>query len=345
MKAHTHFILLPEELYGVKDKYTGYNTTPVSFTSITLMFLAYYGTSKANNVGYEIDKRVESILNTNWDVSDIYCPKKLEYTDISSKITTTPSQKNKVKYKVLDVHDVQPQNSTVVNVSDLLKAFNDGIFKNSGTLTVEGKRLALQLEEIILMLIKMDEISPEYYIYIPLDISNETSAGRNWIGVLTRYNQVVKRANGYLHEPEQTLIHPKELIHFSKRKVLNHENFLQLKSLLASGDEASKKIAHKIIDGCNISKSLLIVLLLINNLGINISRKKEKLLASLPNLRLWVQHPYNLQVDNIVEIYKKHVLRELTNEELEYIADNYYSAATEESSNFHFVLKPKKNKV
>lgn len=332
MKVFNHAILLPQELYSGVDKITVLNNNGIGFKgySFIAMYMENQRTGKC--ASKEIDEDVKEAM---FDLGNqvIFGSKNYGFIDIPA-ICTKPSFKEKLRHRIVEVADYsQYRFITIEKLLDVLS--------KEGTKLRDDQEQTKKINGIYELLSReVDEygdLGLGDYVYMPSFAVVPTPD--TWEHIVMMIPGKIASATCFISDADVNLIHPKEIIHFSNRKVLDENSFFTLRALLESTE--TEKMALKLIDGCNISKSLMYVALLINHLRLGLVRQKK---SPLPNVSLWFTMHNMLSVDDIVETINSEQggLNKLTNDDMEFIADNYYISSQQQSSHFEFKLKPKK---
>lgn len=332
MKVFNHAILLPQELYSGVDKITVLNNNGIGFKdySFIAMYMENHRTGKC--ASKEIDEDVKEAM---FDLGNqvIYAPKNYGFNDIPA-ICTKPSFEKKLRHRIVGITDFsQYRFITIEKLLDVLS--------KEGTKLRDDQEQTKKINGIYELLSReVDEygdLGLGDYVYMPAFAVVPTPD--TWEHLVMMIPGKIASATCFISDADVNLIHPKEIIHFSNRKVLDEKAFFTLRALLESTE--TEGMALKLIDGCNISKSLMYVALLINHLRLGLVRQKK---SPLPNVSLWFTMHNMLTVDEIVETINSEQggLNKLTNDDMEFIADNYYISSQQQSSHFEFKLKPKK---
>ena len=332
MKVFNHAILLPPELYSGSDKITALNNNGFGFKSYS--FIAMY--MENQRTGKRASKDInEEVKNAMFDLGNdvIFAAKNHGFTDIPA-ICSKPSFESKARYRVVEINNFsQYRFITIEKLLDVL--------------AVEGKKLNNNPEQVEkinkiceLLSIEVDEwgdLGLTDYVYLPsFGVVNTPDT---WEHLVMMIPGKIASATCFISDADVNLIHPKEIIHFSNRKVLDNNSFFTLRKLLQSPE--TEEMAMKMINNCNISLSLVQVALLINYLPIKTFHKKK---SPLPNVSMWFPIDGKLKLDEIVEIINSEHggNNPLSNDELEFIADNYYTNLQQKTSYFEFKIVPKK---
>jgi hypothetical protein len=331
MNIYAHAVLLPPELYSGSDKITALNNRGPEADEY--MFVAMYMENKRTGklASKEINEDTKEAL---YDLGEntVYAAKSYGFADVSSAICSKPAFEKNALYRVVNIQDVSSYRfSKIIDIVEAIeknqhKFIEDSVDKKKSILVYEHLRIAL----------KYNDLSPSDYIYIPM--FSVPPDGNSWEKIILSTQGKIASATCFLCDAEVSLIHPKEVIHFSNRKVLDEKSFFTLRALLESPE--TETMALKLIDGCNISKSLIYVSLLINHLSVKLLQAKK---CVLPNVSLWFPIT-SLTLDDIVDTInsEKGGEEKLSNNQMEFIADNYYLSSLQKSNNFEFKLKPKK---
>lgn len=331
MKVYAHALLLPPDYYSGVDKVTVLNNANIGKGNA--IYLAMYMENKRN--GKLASKNIDSETKTAmFDLGDnvIYAEKNHGFAEIPA-ICSKPSFEKQARYRV-----VNPQSTgqyKFVKVKDLLEI----IEQNSHKLKSDSEEMkkANLTYKFLYDGLKYDQVIDDDYVYIPFFSVAPTDD--TWEKYVLTAPGKTASATCFICDADVSLIHPKEVIHYSNRKVLDEKSFFTLRALLESTETES--MALKLIDGCNISKSLIYIGLLLNHLRIGLIRQKK---SPLPNVSLWFEITNTMTLDGIVETINSEQggLNKLTNDDMEFIADNYYIQTQQQSSHFEFKLKPKK---
>ena len=332
MKVFNHAILLPQELYNGVDKITVLNNNGIGFKDYSFIAMYMENQRTGKRASKEIDEDVKKAM---FDLGNqvIFGTKNYGFNDIPA-ICTKPSFKEKLRHRIVEVADYsQYRFITIEKLLDVLS--------KEGTKLRDDQEQTKKINGIYELLSReVDEygdLGLGDYVYMPSFAVVPTPD--TWEHLVMMIPGKIASATCFISDADVNLIHPKEIIHFSNRKVLDEKSFFTLRALLESTE--TEKMALKLIDGCNISKSLMYVALLINHLRLGLVRQKK---SPLPNVSLWFTMHNMLSVDDIVETINSEQggLNKLTNDDMEFIADNYYISSQQQSSHFEFKLKLKK---
>ena len=151
----------------------------------------------------------------------------------------------------------------------------------------------------------------------------------------TLKESITKRAKGCIVASND--IYPiwiYNLYRYTNKTIIDSDKYKALNKLIST-DAESKKMAISIIDNCNLTDSVINMLLLHNKIAYSKDIKKQ-----LSNT-CKVLPPIVRNVDQIIHEAEGILGRILKNEELIYIADNYYNPRNETSDVFKFNLKLK----
>lgn len=331
MKVYNHALLLPPDLYSGVDKVTVLNNKGFGFKNYRFISIYMENNRNGKLASKDLDPEVNEAM---YDLGDgvIFAAKNYGFAEMSA-ICSKPSFESKARCRVVGTRDYKPYR--FITIEKLLD-----VLSKKGTKLRDNEEQAYKIERIIdllMMYVKNDDLNVQNYIYLPVFAPSQTP--NTWEHLVMMTPGKISSANCFISDAGVKLIHPKEIIHFSNRKVLDNKSFFTLRALLESPETQS--MALKLIDNCNISKSLVQVALLINHLPIKSSSQKK---SALPNASMWFPITGRLTLDEIVEAINSEDSgqRQLTNNELEFIADNYYISSQQQSSHFEFKLKPKK---
>lgn len=332
MKVFNHAILLPQELYSGVNNITKLNNNGFGFKSYSFIAMYMENQRTGKIASKEIDEDVKEAM---FDLGNqvIFAAKNYGFDDIPA-ICTKPSFEKKLRHRVVGVTDYsQYRFITIEKLLDVLSKEGLKLRDNPEQTKKINRIYELLSEEVD----EYGDLGLGDYVYMPsFDVVKTPDT---WEHLVMMIPGKIATATCFISDADVNLIHPKEIIHFSNRKVLDEKAFFTLRALLESPE--TETMALKLMDGCNISKSLMYIALLLNHLKISVTRQKKN---PIPNVSLWFKNRYTLTLDEIVEIINSEQggLNKLTNDDMEFIADNYYISSQQQSSHFEFKLKPKK---
>jgi len=192
------------------------------------------------------------------------------------------------------------------------------------------------VKNILTQAILLDEIDESTFVYIPGSTDRSYNGAASWYDEMIQSRILVDSIRCFVSKEDIELIHIHELIYHSERKVLSNPDFHTLSGMFKNHETLT--IACRIINQANISKSVILILLLINHLD---QKDYAKVKASIKLIPQYFDI-HGRSVDQIVYTATNLLSRELKNEELEMIADLYASDLMQKSNMFEFKLKIKK---
>lgn len=299
--------MLPEKFFpGVAD--TGVNQTN------EIKILAAHITEKGidqNVLGY--------ITNPSNKIHVIPTVRKL--ISIDAELVSSELQEKTCTYLLKSTNDVRP--CRFITVSDFIKK-------------IEG-----DVSEIKNMLndnLMFDTIEPSDLIHIPTYGYRYGQSDRPWYA--TSGNQQHCTTLGAIITREDAIvIDYKSMMHFSNNRPLGQDEFTKFTRLISN--ESTELLAIDIMNVINPETSFIPLILAYNYIPHDVKRKcKAKLLLLMRELYAFRIDIENYNLNSIIDLYTRH-FQEPTQEQLEFIADNYYSDYTERSSVFDFKLKIK----
>ena len=177
------------------------------------------------------------------------------------------------------------------------------------------------------------EFEKSSFMYISDQVKNSTTLSAV---IKQAFNaKIVKRVNGCIVEnPGLVPIWIFDLMNYSNKKVIDQKNYESLIKMLA--DKDNQKLALIIMNNCNITLSIINLLLLLNRTYMIKDIKK-----SLKNIQTLIPVYSSRTADDIVSTAEGVLGRVLHKDELMYIASNYFNPNTESSALFKFNLKLK----
>lgn len=277
---------------------------------------------KANIADYDkTDEKVHSyISNPNNKIHIEPAMKKL--ISIDAEMLTTEKQESECKYLVKKKNDFEVLRfATIRNVID------------SG--------LPVKYVKEIQQLMLFDDVSDKDLIYIP-------RKSYRWTNLKTSIKEWYEEVNVvthqvYLTSHDKVIITYKDLLTYSNNRPLKTEEFDKIVKFISN--ETTQDLALDIMNTMNPMLSFVELSLAFNYLPPRMLRSKKKVLPLMQEIFGFMVDRGAYTLEEISRVYTQATGNTLNQEQIEFIADNYYNPQLETSSVFDFklVIKKKKN--
>lgn len=202
------------------------------------------------------------------------------------------------------------------------------------------KYVPAEILEIIENGLLFDTIKQLDYIHIPNKVYRWNGKNFEWYASDDFQNRRTW-CETYLSPRDKKVLCFRDVLHFSNNRPLKQEEFSKIIRLL--DDHSTREMAMDIVNVMNPTLSYVELLLVYNYLQPELKRTKRKVMPLMQEAYDFSPDIDNYTLDLITTEYQRRVGLELNQEQLEFIADNYYHPFTEKSSMFDFKLKIKKN--
>lgn len=275
-----------------------------------------------------VDEKVHAIVsNENNKIHVLPNIKKILHVD--AELLTTEKQKEECKYYAISKKNLI--NIRTINVSDLLNA---GKILDPSYLSVKDK-----LNELLAFglcdTFDLVYIPEEKYRYGSYGVQN-----KQWYTTMD-FKTKTHFCNNAVLTPENVIaLDYRSIVHFSNNRPLAQEELHKIRRLLENED--TRTLALEVMNVLNPEHSYMELMLAFNSIP-DAMKKKNKaqilpLMQEIYNLDV-TRDPYGLE--QICMLNRKY-FGEPTQQQLEFVADNYHSVYNEPSSLFEFKLKIKK---
>lgn len=309
--------MLPENYFPGAD--------PVRFATPLTKEVQYFNLNTHTPL---IDEKVHAIVsNENNKIHVLPNIKKILHVD--AELLTTEKQKEDCKYHAISKKSLITIRT--INVSDLLNAditFDEAFVKVRAKL---HELLAFGLCDLF----DLVYIPEEKYKY-----GNYGNNSKDWYNTM-QFKPKTHFCNNAALTPENVIaLDYRSIVHFSNNRPLAQEELHKIRRLLENED--TRTLALEVMNVLNPEHSYMELMLAFNSIP-NVMKKKNKaqilpLMQEIYNLDV-TREPYGLE--QICMLNKKY-FGEPTQQQLEFVADNYHSVYNEPSSLFEFKLKIKK---
>ena len=235
MKAHLHFLIVPDRFYNTDQE------DIVNPLSEELNFIAFHQTAGRYLFNPTTDSNVANKVAT----FGLYVPKKYGSFN-NDKITNRKLKSNNEKIVLIE-HDNYSINRAV-KVADVI---------------AHSKHV--KLNEFLYELVKYDEINDDDYILF------KRTAVPSWQDSIP--SNLQRNASGYFWEPEKEAIHIAELIRTFSNVEITYDKYYKLKQLLEQKD--SFELGLQLLNECNIVKNPIETMLLLNRCKLQTSNNNK----------------------------------------------------------------------
>ena len=299
--------MLPEKFFpGVADK----DVNQTNEIKILAAHIAEKGINQ-NVLGY--------ITNPS---NKIHVPPTIrKLLSIDAELVSSELQEKTCTYLLKSTNDVRPCRFITV----------DNFMKKIGGVSSE---LTNMLNDNLMF----DTIELSDLIHIPTYGYRYGQSDRPWYATSGNL-EYCPNVGAIITREDATLIDYKSMMHFSNNRPLGQDEFTKFTRLISN--ESTELLAIDIMNVINPETSFIPLILAYNYIPHDVKRKcKAKLLLLMRELYGFRIDIENYNLNSIIDLYTRH-FQEPTQEQLEFLADNYYNDYTERSSVFDFKLKIK----